>query len=363
MSPKVLNLILKALDANGEAVFSREDLAAWPKGDFEEALRTGLLEEAAPAEEIVCPGCEEACLEDVEFVYGDRPEDTRAYVICGKREDVGRVPIPLEMLDRWAANKSRAEALRPARDTRQAAEETVSVRELLDDRALLVGALLEQHKHGQGTKRFVREAVTAESLAKALGWTPERVREVFVLLPGGSYEAYRRECERGAAHRCLSRFSRVRARPGKALTPAKWSVFWMTRAVTLLGLARESLVDIHRLLVARSATGLPNCGTFKKAVQRAAFRKNDKGEWERRCQSSSAAGPSLAQKEPAARPSRSVRLRQPARRATKGTAPAPKVCASCKDDFKPYECPVCDRLIADRCQDCHAEKKHGKMIP
>ena len=362
MSPKVLNLILKALDANGEAVFSREDLAAWPKGDFEEALRTGLLEEAAPAEEIVCPGCEEACLEDVEFVYGDRPEDTRAYVICGKREDVGRVPIPLEMLDRWAANKSRAEALRPARDTRQAAEETVSVRELLDDRALLVGALLEHHKHGLGRKVFVRDAATAESLAKTLEWTPERVREIFVLLPGGSYEAYRQECKRGAAHRCLYRYSRLKARPGKALTPPKWAVFWMTRAVTVLGLAKESLPDIHRLLMARSVTNLPNYGTFKKAVQRAAFRQNDKGEWERQYPFSCAARPSLAQKELAARPSPSARVRPPARPAQKGAA-APKVCASCKDDFKPYECSECEKMIVDRCQKCHAEKAHGNLIP
>ncbi|MBE3064040.1 MAG: hypothetical protein IMZ69_03370, partial [Spirochaetes bacterium] len=50
-------------------------------------------------------------------------------------------------------------------DTKQAAEETLSMRELLDDRALLVGALLEHLKHGQGTKRFVHEAATAESLA------------------------------------------------------------------------------------------------------------------------------------------------------------------------------------------------------
>ena len=357
MSPKVLNLILKALDANGEAVFSREDIAAWPEGDFDEALRTGLLEEAAPAEEVVCPGCEEACLEDVEFVHGDRPEDTRAYVICGQRDDIGRVPIPLEMLDRWAVNKSRVEALRPRKDTKPA-EEPVSMRELLDDRALLVGALLEHHKHGQGTKRFVREAATAESLAKTLGWTPEHVRQIFVLLPGDSYEAYRRECERGAAHRCLYRYSRLKARPGKALTPTKWAVFWMTRAVTVPGLAKESLPDIHRLLMARSVTNLPNYGTFKKAVQRAAFRQNDKGEWERQYPFSSAARPSLAQKELAARPSPSVRVRPPARPAQKGAA-APKVCASCKDDFKPYGCPMCDRLIADRCQACHVEKEHA----
>jgi hypothetical protein len=112
MSPNVLNLILKVLEANGEAVFDREDIATWPEGDFDEALRTGLLEEAAPATEVVCPGCEEACLEDVVFVDGDRPEDTRAYAACG-RDDIGRVRIPLEMLDRWAVNRRQAEKLRP----------------------------------------------------------------------------------------------------------------------------------------------------------------------------------------------------------------------------------------------------------
>jgi len=113
MSLKVLNLILRALEANGDAVFDREEIATWPEGDFDEALRTGLLEEAAPATEIVCPGCEEACLEEVVFVYGDRPEDTRAYAACG-RDGIGRVRIPLEMLDRWAVNRRQAEKLRPA---------------------------------------------------------------------------------------------------------------------------------------------------------------------------------------------------------------------------------------------------------
>lgn len=153
MSPKVLNLILRALEANGEAVFGREDIAAWPKGDFEEALRIGLLEEAAPAEEVVCPGCEEACLEDVEIIHGDRPEDTRAYVICGKRDDIGRVPIPLEMLDRWAANKSRVEALRPGKNTKQT-DEPVSMRGFIEQycHALVRG------RSEQLAKRVLQEA-------------------------------------------------------------------------------------------------------------------------------------------------------------------------------------------------------------
>lgn len=357
MSPKVLNLILKALDANGEAVFGPEDIAAWPEGDFDEALRTGLLEEAAPAEEVVCPGCEDACLEDVEFVYGDRPEDTRAYVICGQREDIGRVPIPLESLQRWAANKSRAEALRPAKDTKLA-DEPVSMRELLDDRALLVGALLEHHKHGLGTKMFVRDAATEESLAETLGWTPERVRQIFVFLPDASYEAYRQACERGTANRWLPRCGRLKAVSAKVPTLAKWAVYWMTRAVTSMGLAKESLKDIHTLLV-EGGVRLPKRGAFTKDIRRAGFRTNDKGEWERQHHPPKSTAPSQTQQEPAAKKALSARVRPPVRPAQKGAAPAPKVCASCMDDFKPYECPMCDRLIVDCCQACHVEKEHA----
>ena len=113
MSPSVTSLILKAIEANGEAVLSAEDVAAWPKGDFEEAVRTGLLEKTGPAEEVVCPGCEVSCHEAVEFIRGANPKDTRAYVVCGQRDDIGRVAIPLATLDRWAVNAKKAEALRP----------------------------------------------------------------------------------------------------------------------------------------------------------------------------------------------------------------------------------------------------------
>ena len=113
MSPRVLNLIFQALDAHGEAVFSREEIADWPPGDFDEALREGLLAKTAPADEVVCPGCEDACLEEVLFLYGATPKDTRARVVCGLRDDIAPVPIPLEMLDRWAVSPRQVEKLRP----------------------------------------------------------------------------------------------------------------------------------------------------------------------------------------------------------------------------------------------------------
>jgi len=175
MSPSVLNLILKALDANGEAVFSREDIAAWPKEDFDEALRTGLLEEAAPADEVECPGCGDACLEDVEFIYGDKPADTRAYVICGQRDDIGRVRIPLETLDRWAVNRERANGLRPP--VKHTAKKKGSTKKpkvsAANNRVLLTSALVAHHRCDTDEPNW--EPMSQESLVKTLGWSQPTV--------------------------------------------------------------------------------------------------------------------------------------------------------------------------------------------
>lgn len=53
---------------------------------------------------MVCDGCGDACLEDVELVGGGDDGPVRAYVVCQRRDDVGRVAIPLERLQRWAVD-------------------------------------------------------------------------------------------------------------------------------------------------------------------------------------------------------------------------------------------------------------------
>lgn len=53
---------------------------------------------------MVCDGCGEACLEDVELIGGGNDGPVRAYVVCQRREDVGRVAVPLERLQRWAVD-------------------------------------------------------------------------------------------------------------------------------------------------------------------------------------------------------------------------------------------------------------------
>jgi len=196
MSPRVLNLILKAIDANGEAEFSLEDIAAWPPGAFDEALRDGLLEKAAPADEAVCPGCEEACLEDVMFEYGDKPEDTRAYVICGQRDDIGRVCIPLDSLDRWVVNRHQVERLRPPSKsaprgkTKPATKPKVSA---AHNRILLIHALLAHHRLDTGEPNW--EPASESALAKTLCWSQPTVSRTMKGMFGKDpISRYRRLC-------------------------------------------------------------------------------------------------------------------------------------------------------------------------
>ena len=199
MSPKVLNLILQLLDAHGEAVFGPEDVAAWPPGDFEEALADGLLVKAAPADEVVCPGCEDACLEDVVFIRGDGPEDTRAYVACGLRDDIARVQIPLETLDRWAVNPEQAEKLRPPRDPQTEDKPGGAVKRrkpkvtAAQNRMLLIHTLLAHHRSDTDTPNL--EPASQAALAETLGWSQSTVSRTMEALLGESPMArYRRLC-------------------------------------------------------------------------------------------------------------------------------------------------------------------------
>jgi hypothetical protein len=63
-----------------------------------------LVKRASHATSVVCDGCEEACLSDVEFIGGEGGTPPRAYVVCERREDIGRVEVPLERLRRWTVD-------------------------------------------------------------------------------------------------------------------------------------------------------------------------------------------------------------------------------------------------------------------
>ena len=86
----------------GESVtVSTEELNQWPTEAVAALKSQGLLLKARPAKSVVCPGCEQECSMPVHTVT--RPNATAAtfFVVCDKRSDTNRVPIPGARLAQW----------------------------------------------------------------------------------------------------------------------------------------------------------------------------------------------------------------------------------------------------------------------
>lgn len=85
----------------GEAVtVSTEELSLWPTEAVTALKAQGLLLKARPAKSIVCPGCEQECSMPVQTVTRTNAS-AASFVVCDKRSDINRVPIPPERLTLW----------------------------------------------------------------------------------------------------------------------------------------------------------------------------------------------------------------------------------------------------------------------
>jgi hypothetical protein len=92
-----LTTVLRSLDLPCSSLLGYEDVADWPEGALDDLVAAGLLRQAAHARSVVCDGCGEGCLEEVQFIGGDG-EPLRAYVVCHGDENMGRVAVPLDRL-------------------------------------------------------------------------------------------------------------------------------------------------------------------------------------------------------------------------------------------------------------------------
>lgn len=263
---------------------------------------------------------------------------------------------PAEIIDRTEAALGWVQDNLATTAENDVAGKQLDPQHMFDGRLLLIGALLAYHKHGQGKKYFVRAAATAESLAEGLrlkdsAWTTERVLETFAFLPDDSYEAYRQHCEHRKVGMWLIRCKRIKAHPDTPATGAGWSVYWMRRAVGPEKLGGEILRDIYRV-GHKHNLDLPKFETFRAAVKRDGYRKNNTGKWEKCCQPHSSTVQPPAKKTRAARglPARARPPTQPPARMTE--------CA-CNEKFEPYECPECGKTITDRCLECHLDFTHN----
>lgn len=124
----ILTKILKRIDATGDPIFSWDEVAHWPIGALECFIKIGILNEIEPVKSIECDGCEENCIEELEFVSREDGQ-YQGYIACHKRDDVGRISVQSERLRQWRINvRSFATVLAKLLDTTISAEERINDR-------------------------------------------------------------------------------------------------------------------------------------------------------------------------------------------------------------------------------------------
>lgn len=106
MTPEaVLVELLDRIGAHhgGAVVISADELSAWPGAAVSAMKSQGLLTKARPATSAVCPGCERECAMPV-HVLTDTERGPEAFIVCDKRSDLNRVPVPVARLEQWQAS-------------------------------------------------------------------------------------------------------------------------------------------------------------------------------------------------------------------------------------------------------------------
>jgi hypothetical protein len=85
----------------GESVtVSSDELSHWPAAAVSALKSQGLLLKARPAKSVVCPGCEQECSMPVNTLARTNAPAS-SFVVCDKRSDINRVPIPTARLALW----------------------------------------------------------------------------------------------------------------------------------------------------------------------------------------------------------------------------------------------------------------------
>jgi hypothetical protein len=85
----------------GESVtVSTEELSQWPAAAVSALKLQGLLLKARPAKSVICDGCEQDCSMPVQTVTRANGSVT-SFVVCDKRSDTNRVPVPAARLALW----------------------------------------------------------------------------------------------------------------------------------------------------------------------------------------------------------------------------------------------------------------------
>lgn len=107
MSPAgmLLELLARIAARKGASVHvCIDELQQWPQAAVAVCQSAELILRASPATSAVCSGCERACCMPVEFQddeTGSPVVPPIAFVVCDKRQDIGRVEVAIGALVQW----------------------------------------------------------------------------------------------------------------------------------------------------------------------------------------------------------------------------------------------------------------------
>ena len=107
MTPEeILVELLERVGAGQDApvLVSEDELNQWPSIAVTAMQKEGLLVKASPATSAICHGCERECAMPVHNILPDKARLPEAFIICDKRNDINRVPVPISRLEQWRAS-------------------------------------------------------------------------------------------------------------------------------------------------------------------------------------------------------------------------------------------------------------------
>lgn len=84
-------------------LINADELAQWPNEAVSAMKAQKLITRARPAASAVCPGCEDECVMPVHAIPVSSG-DPMLFIVCDKRDDINRVPVPISRLEQWQAS-------------------------------------------------------------------------------------------------------------------------------------------------------------------------------------------------------------------------------------------------------------------
>ena len=78
-----------------------DDVKGWPDGLLESFIDATLLRKTSAANSVVCPGCDYACPMEVIRDTDAASGNTRTFIVCDRRDDVGYVGLEEQVLQQW----------------------------------------------------------------------------------------------------------------------------------------------------------------------------------------------------------------------------------------------------------------------